>query len=751
MSIAERPPAATGVTSSIDPSWSAPVSHAIDQPFGDTAMRPDDAEQIGEFDDRGRARWERPALFTVLIATAGLYLWGLGASGWANSFYSAAAQAGSRSWTAWFFGSSDAANSITVDKPPASLWIMGLSVRWFGLSSWSLLVPQALMGVGTVAVVHRTVRRWFSPQAAILAAIVMATTPVAALMFRFNNPDALLVLLMALAAHAVMRGVDDGRRRWMVWAGVAIGFGFLTKQLQVLLVVPPLALAYLVAAPHALRRRVADLLIGGGAMIAAAGWWLAIVTLIPASMRPYIGGSQNNSILELTLGYNGFGRLTGDETGSVGGGGNGGGGMWGQTGITRMFDGVMGGQISWLLPAALAFILVGLWVTRHTVRTDRTRAAVIVWGGWLVVTALVFSFMQGIFHEYYTVALAPAIAVMIGIGADVLWKRRRHMSARVVLAAATMLTVLWSTQLLDRAPTFATWLQPTVLLVGVMASLLLLAGPRSAGSGTFDSKDATQTPGAGTPRTGARLAAAGAALAVVACLAGPTAWAVDTAATAHTGAIVTAGPAVAGTGFGPPGGGFPRGGFPPGGNFPGNGGTPPVFGGTPPVFGGTPPVFGGTPPANDGTPPVFGGNGGPMGGGPIGGNGGPMGGGAAGGLLDSAAPSDEVVAALLDGADEYTWVAAAVGSNRAAGFQLASEQPVMAIGGFNGSDPSPTLEQFQQYVADGQIHWFISGGGFGQSPGGSDEATSIASWVASEFTATTIDGVTLYDLSAGTA
>ena len=344
-----------------------------------------------------RAPWERPAVVVLLVATAVLYLWGLGASGWANSFYSAAAQAGSQSWKAWFFGSFDAASSITVDKPPASLWIMGLSVRVFGLSSWSILVPQALMGVATVAVVYAAVRRKLSAAAGLIAGAVMATTPVAALMFRFNNPDALLVLLMTLAAYTTLRAIDDGRRRWIVATGALIGFGFLTKQLQVLLVVPPLGLAYLVAAPPKLGRRVVDLLIALASMVVSAGWWIAAVMLTPVGSRPFIGGSQHNSILELTLGYNGFGRLTGEETGSVGAS------VWGRTGLTRMFDGVIGGQVAWLMPAALLFTVAGLWMTRRAPRTDSTRVSIIVWGGWLIVTAIVFSLMKGIFHEYYTV------------------------------------------------------------------------------------------------------------------------------------------------------------------------------------------------------------------------------------------------------------------------------------------------------------------------------------------------------------
>ncbi len=260
-----------------------------------------------------------------------------------------------------FFGSSDAANSITVDKTPASLWVMALSVRVFGLSSWSILVPQALMGVGAVGLLYATVRRWSGPAAGLVAGAVLALTPVAVLMFRFNNPDALLVLLLVAAAYATVRATERASARWLVLAGALVGFGFLTKMLQALLVVPAFGLVYLVAAPTTVRRRIGHLLAAGLALLVAAGWWVAIVALVPASARPYIGGSQDNSILELILGYNGFGRLTGNETGSVGGGGGGGGtGMWGETGWGRLFDAEIGGQVAWLLPAALILLAAGL-------------------------------------------------------------------------------------------------------------------------------------------------------------------------------------------------------------------------------------------------------------------------------------------------------------------------------------------------------------------------------------------------------
>ncbi|MGZ4555886.1 MAG: ArnT family glycosyltransferase, partial [Mycobacteriaceae bacterium] len=529
-------------------------------------------------------RWAQGGLVALLVATAVFYLWGLSASGYANSFYSAAVQAGSVSWKAFFYGSSDAANSITVDKPPASLWVMALSVRVFGLSSWSILAPQALEGVATVALLYAVVRRRFGPTAGLISGLVLALTPVAALMFRFNNPDALLALLMVASVWALMRGVEDGRTRWLVLTGVFVGLGFLTKQMQVFLVLPALSITYLVAGPVRLGRRLLQLLAAGVALVASAGWWLAIVSLVPAADRPFIGGSQNNSILELTLGYNGFGRLSGSETGSVvpggggGGGGPAGGGMWGSTGITRLFTGEFGGQITWLVPAALAMLVAGFVLAGRAPRTDPARASYLVWGLWLLVTGLTFSFMAGIFHAYYTVALAPAVGALVGSGAVQLWQRRRSWWASAALAATLVLTVAWAYVLLGRSPSFVPWLRYVVLAVGLLAAIALVARPL-------------------LPRRALLVVALAA---VVAGLAGPTAYATQTVATAHAGPIVSAGPMVAGDrgGFGGPGG--------PGGTRGAGAGQPPAgFGaGQPPAgFGaGQPPAgFGaGQPPAGFG-------------------------------------------------------------------------------------------------------------------------------------------------------
>ncbi|MGQ4362446.1 ArnT family glycosyltransferase [Streptomyces sp. SAS_272] len=702
---------------------------------------------------RGRPedpRWARPAFLGLLAATLLLYLYDLSASGYANSFYSAAVQAGSQSWKAMFFGSLDAGNAITVDKPPASLWPMALSVRIFGLNSWAILAPEVLMGVGTVAVVYASVRRRFSPAAGLIAGAVLALTPVAALMFRFNNPDAMLALLMAVACYFTARAVEDGRTKWLVWAGVAIGFAFLAKTLQAFLILPPLALVHAVCAPVPVRKRLGQLAVATGAVIVSGGWWVAIVELWPASSRPYIGGSQNNSFLELTFGYNGLGRLNGEETGSVGGGGGGGNtGQWGETGWDRMFNSEIGGQISWLLPAALVLLVGGLAATRKLKRTSTTRGLFLVWGGSLLITTAVFSYMAGIFHQYYTVALAPYMAAVIGMGAGVLWEKRSEIWASLTLAASVVAAAAWSYVLLNRTPDYLPWLKWLVLLGGLTAALgLVFAG-----------------------RINRQLALAAASVGLVAALAGPTAYTLSTLQEGHTGSIVTAGPAGASMMGGGPGGGG-RGGFGggPGGQSRQNGtgnGTTQNQGqgqnqGQNQQGGGTGGFPGGGMPGQsrqNGNGTTQNGNGGTQGqgqnqqggmpGGQTGDGGGMGGGGGVGGLLNGASVSAEAKKLLEADSGKYTWAAAAIGAQNAASYQLATGDAVMAIGGFNGTDPSPTLAQFKQYVADGEVHYFISSGSGGGMGGGSSSGTSsqITSWVEANFKKVTVGSSTFYDLT----
>ena len=484
---------------------------------------------------RGRAEdpsWARPALIGLLAATAIAYVWNLTASGDANSFYAAAVQAGTKSWKAFFFGSIDSSNFITVDKPPASLWVMALSGRIFGFSSASMLLPQVLDGVLAVGLLTASVKRWFGAGAGLFAGAALAVTPVAALMFRFNNPDALLVCLLVASAYCLVRALERGSSRWLIGVGTLIGFAFLAKMMQAFLVVPGFALVYAIAAPTTVRRRIAQLLAAGAAMIASAGWWVAIVALWPASSRPMIDGSSDNSILNLIVGYNGLGRLTGGGGGP--GGGGGGGNFSGETGVLRLFNDLMGGQASWLLPAALLALVAGLaWRWRAT-RTDRTRAALMLWGSWLVVSGLVFSLSGGVIHTYYTVALAPAIAALAAIGAAVAWRRREQFGARALLALGVVATAAWSIVLLGRTPSWEPWLAPLVAVAAGVSALGLLMPARVT----------------------RRLTAATAVVALVACLAGPVAYSAQTIGTAHTGSTPSAGTASS-TG-GDPGGGFAR-------------------------------------------------------------------------------------------------------------------------------------------------------------------------------------------------
>lgn len=693
---------------------------------------------------------QRLALGVLLVGTAVLYLWNLGANGWGNSFYSAAIQAGSESWKAFLFGSSDASNSITVDKPPASLWIPALSVRVFGLSSLSILVPEALMGVASVWLLYSTVKRVASHAAGLVAGAVLALTPVALLMFRYNNPEALLLLLMTAAAYAVVRAVQAGeprpvvdvaagkRRfalwhrsspalRWMVLCGALLGFGFLAKQLQVLLVVPGFALGYLLAAPVSWGRRFLHVLGAGAGLVVAAGWWIALVELWPADSRPYIGGSQDNSFLELTFGYNGLGRISGNETGSVGAS------QWGDTGITRLFTGDFASQIAWLLPAALLLVAViaVIVVRTRALRDPRGRAYTALFvsmAAWLVVTWLVFSYMQGIIHQYYTAALAPAIAALAGIGGWLLHQFHDQLWARIVSAVLVAGTGFWSIHLLHLYPAFLPWLAPVVGVVASVAAAVLLVPP------AFWAAEQTA---AKAPFL-RRAAGAGLVLALVSTVVAPASYAAVTTTEGRSGSIITAGPSSGGPGaFGNAFGG--RGGGQRGQG--GQGGPGGMGGQTPPGMGtgqngtgmGQPPTGTGqgtgTMPGQTGTGTRPGGAGG-------------------GGLLNSSTVSDEMKALLEQDASSYRWVAAAVGSNSASGYQLATEEPVMPIGGFNGSDPSPTLEQFQAYVQNGDIHYFIGGGMGMRANGGSSASSEISTWVEANVASQTVDGVTVYDLSA---
>ncbi|WP_280257944.1 ArnT family glycosyltransferase [Nocardia wallacei] len=644
-------------------------------------------------------RWARPALWALLVATLVCYLWGLSALGWANEYYAAAVQAGTQSWKALLFGSLDAGNAITVDKPPAALWVMGLSGRLLGFGTFSMLLPQALMAVGSVALLYAAVRRWSGPAAGLLAGGVLALTPVAVTMFRDNNPDALLVLLLVVAAYCVVRAIERGSGWWLAGAGVAVGFGFLTKLLQAFVVLPALAAAFLIAAPIGLWARIWKLLGAAVAVVVSAGWFLVLGTVWPADSRPYIGGSTNNSLLQLALGYNGLGRVFGGEGNGGPGGGPGGGGpggrpgamFGGDTGIIRLFRDAMGTEISWLLPAALIGLVALLWRTRATPRTGRTRAALVLWGGWLLVTGLVFSFMKGIIHPYYTVALAPAVAALIAVSVVELWRARASFTSRVILALMSAVTGVWAFVLLGRTPDWFPALRWVVLIGCVVVAVVIVAGAHRLGKWT------------------AVLAVSG----LLTGLGGPAAFAINNVAVtdSHTGGMPTSGPKTDRGGWG-----GPR----PAGDDDGNGAP---GGGT-----GTPGGDGGPGAPGTETPSGAIGNGddafrrtGP-----------------------GASPSNAALNKLLEETDNR-WAAAALGSHEVSSLELATGKSLLAIGGFSGGDPYPALARFQKYVGDGEIRYFI--GGEQRAPGRSGPGADIVAWVKAHFTAIDVGGTTVYDLT----
>ena len=623
-----------------------------------------------------RLSWAAAAQLGVAGLAAILYIVNLTVSGFANTYYSAAALAASQSWSAWFFGSIDSANFITVDKPPLATMVMGLSVRLFGLSSWSVLLPEALMGVGTVVLLMAVVRRTFGSWAAVIAGLVAALTPAAVLIFRYNNPDALLTLLLVGSAYAFIRALERGSLRWVLGAAVLVGLAFNTKYLQGWLVVPAFAIVWAVAAPGGIRRRAVGLAVALAGVLVASGWWVLIMELLPVSARPFVGGSTNNSALDLILGYDGLGRIFGGSGGGPGGGG-GGGGFSGTPGLFRLFNAQLGGQVAWFLPLGGLGLAVGLWARRHAPRTDLRRAAYLMWGLWLAVHVVVFSFMSGIIHSYYVVAMAPAIGALVGGAVVELWAMRARSPQRpwagLVLAGGLVATAATAWFLLVETPDFVPGLAIGVAAVTAAVALVIALPARLV-------------------QRRVQLAAVGLGIAVL--LAGPAAYALDTMATGYSGGDPSAGPQVASTDG--------RGGPPGGGGFAGGGGAP---------------------------------------------NGGFGGGGFAGGLGGGDAVSSTLTDYLVANRGSATWIVAVTSANQAGSIELATGLPVVAMGGFTGSDPAPTLPQLQSMVASGQLRFVIIGGRGGGPGGGNSTLSAIDAWVQANGTAVSSVSANLYDLA----
>ncbi|MFC9104708.1 ArnT family glycosyltransferase [Streptomyces rochei] len=651
----------------------------------------------------GTPRWSSPALLAILVLAAGLYSWNLSGAG-LNSYYSAAVLSGTESWKAWFFGSLDAGNFLTVDKPPFALMVMGLSCRLLGYGTWQMMLPLILAALATIWVLHSCVKRVWGHGAAALAALVLALTPITVAINRDNNPDTLLVFLMVGGAALGLRAVRDGRLPPLLGSAVCFGLAFNTKMLQGYIALPAVFVVYLYATDLGWAKRIRNLVLAAVALAVASFWWAAAVSLVPASERPYIGGSTDGTAWDLIMGYNGLGRIFGGD-GNMGGGGGGGGGFSGTAGIGRMFNDVLGGQISWLLPFAGMALVAGLVLRGRAPRTDLTRAALVLWGGWTVLHQLTFSMAEGTMHPYYTTALAPGIAALCGGGGVMLLRAFRADRRWVwVLPLALGVTGVWAVVLLRRASGWNSWLWPTIAVVMALAiagMLVFRLGRRL------------------------RLLAVSVAAAVVAGVAGPAAyaWSVPSGSGGGMGGTnPTAGPSTGG-GMGGPGGG---GGQPPQGGRGGPGGdTPPNGGDNGRAAPGGADGTTGTPPSGDlGGAGGFG-EGGGLGGG-FGGGGGMGGGGTGGGA------STELVAYLKKHQDGAKWLLAVSGSQSAAQLILAGGEPVISMWGWSGSDNAMTLTRLKELVKKGELHYVQVGGGMG---GGSGAGSEVTQWVREHGTA----------------
>jgi 4-amino-4-deoxy-L-arabinose transferase-like glycosyltransferase len=676
--------------------------------------------------------WSRPLLWLVAVLAGALTFWGLTRNGYANTYYAEAAQAASHSWKAWLTNAVDTSGSDSLDKGPLSNMLMGLSGRLFGFSTFTMLAPEALCGVGAVLLLHNTVKRTLGHRAAILAALMLALTPIFVAMGRFDNPDALLVLLEVAAAWALVRSLQSGRTREVLLCGVLVGLAFNVKMLQAYLIVPGLALTLLIAGQGTIRRRLAQLLAGGAAMFFVSFAWYGTMMLIPAADRPWVGDTTDNSWFSLIFGANGLSRVSGEGSGVGAGPGGGGSIFGGASGALRLFNSIVGGQIAWLLPLAVVGLMLGLWSYRRAPRTDLRRSAYLLWGGWAFVSWAVFSFSEGLFHPYYTTALAPAVAVLAAGALVVMWDRSRDSVAwSVALVAGLIGTAALAAVLLDRAGGFVPFLAPVVMAMAVLATCALLL--------------ARLTPILGSTSIRNKIEVAAAVGGLVALLAGPTAYSIATVSKKLSGGNPLAGPESAEAGSGLlPGGGVPGGGFG-GGNGLRAGRSSAPFGLRPPGTGapsGGVPV--GAPPAGSqagaGSPPSLFGNGVRAGAGTSGGAdaagsaGAPPAGALAGASRGSgvganlsagagvgAGPGANVSKALISYLKAHqgkaTYLVAAVGSSTAGPIALQSGRNVIDMGGFMGSDPAPSLAKLKSFIASGQLHYVLLGGGGGGGGG----------------------------------
>ncbi|MEU6217897.1 glycosyltransferase family 39 protein [Streptomyces sp. NPDC047022] len=667
--------------------------------------------------------YARPALLALTVLAAVLYAWGINHSQY-HAFYANAVRSMTESWKAFFYGSFDPGNSITLDKLPGFLWPQALSARLFGFHPWALILPQVLEGVASLLVLYRLVRRWAGVPAALIAGTAFLLTPVAVGLFRTAVEDPAFTLCVLLAAEATQRAARDGRLRPLLAAGFWVGIGFQSKMLEAWAVLPALALVYLLSAPIALRKRLAHLAVAAVVMTAVSASWMLVVTLAPAKDRPYVDGTTNNSAFSMVVGYNFLNRfsslgISAASTGSVsatrgGGGGHGGqhampgagrpgqggragqsgpygqfggarhGGMGarggGQDGWSKMFGTSLASQTGWLYPIAAVAVVCGLMWRRGKPRTDRIRAGFALWGTWLTTYFLVFSAGSVGGHTYYMGVIAVPLAALTGGGVRLMWRAYRTGGRRAwALPGAVAATTAWSAYLAGQFPTFLPWLAPAVCALGLAAVvLLILAGP------------------GGRARSGGRLALAGLAASLAAVLIAPSAWAVQVFNPSYSSSGMGAvGPSGTNRGYGSA--------RQAGGRM-----GPPYRGGG--MAGGGRTSQGGM--RGPGSPTGFGGS----------------------GALTANQRKLLVYTAAHQGHAAYVF--ATTSWNGASPYILATGAHVLPLGGFSGSVPFPSETQFRALVDSGKLRYVLLGGdrGMGGRFGGGSGTTPtarITTWVQS--------------------
>ncbi|MFL5698306.1 MAG: glycosyltransferase family 39 protein [Ktedonobacteraceae bacterium] len=638
---------------------------------------PDEAEQpIASPGKKRLFARHRVALGGILLISIVMNFYELGKNGF-GSYYPAAIRSMLDNWHNFFFVAYDPGGFVSIDKPPVGFWLEAASAKIFGFNSVSILLPQALAGVLSVWLLYYLVRRHFGVVAGLLAALALALTPISILTNRNVTIDSTLTLVLLLGAWTVLRAAETGRLRWLLLTAFIVGIGFNIKTLEAYLVIPAYGLLYLLAAPHRLRKRIGHLALAGVLLLAISLSWVVAVDLTPASQRPYVGSTQDNSELSLALGYNGIQRLLGSfggfgggssanrapngtpphfgnggstNAGGIGagqqppsGGSGGGGGIGGlfdigTPGPLRLFTQPLAGQIAWLLPFALLGAVALAWQRRPRLQSDRKQQSLLLWGMWLLTMGIFFS-VASFFHQYYFTVMAPAIAALFGVGVVTMWQDYRRGGWRGwLLPIALVATVAEQVYILSQYPTWGQWLiPPLVVLSGIAVGALLIA--RIA-------------PRLHLRAPGRRFLVPALTAGVLVLMLAPTAWAAIPILTSTQADTLVAGPTQTTS---------------------------------------------------------FGGN--------------------VGGGQSANAGSEAALIRYLEAHQGTAKYLVAVSSSRGAdAIILATNKPVMTLGGFSGSDPILTTSQLAALVESGQVKYFLLSSSGGGGAGGSGQSALIT-WI----------------------